>query len=125
MTCQKVPFECTLQDCFARFLHKVSSQPGLLDGKSDQFGDTGTVFGINLVKVLNHAFLDIATALAKASSHVGDSLLTHSVVENVAEESTRLLIIGVGVLVGVATSLASHAFLLPGVDTVLNRRSSD
>lgn len=98
----------------------ICSQPGLLDGQANELSDATSVFGIDLVEMLDHALLDVAAALAETASDVSDCLCTHFVVEDFAEELARLLVVVVGVLVRVATGLANHSLLFPGVDFVLN-----
>ena len=103
----------------------ICSESGLLDGQTNSPGDAGTVLGVDLVEVGEDALLDVAAALAQATSDVGDSLCSHLIVEDSAEEGARLLVVGVGMLVGVAASLANHSFLGPGVDGCLDRGASD
>lgn len=68
----------------------------------------------------DHALLDITAALAESSGDSLDNLCSHLVVEYLAEEFARLLIVGVRVLVRIATGLADHNLLLLGVDFVLD-----
>ena len=84
------------------------SEARLLNGQANLLGDAGTILGINLVEVREDALLDVASALAQATSDVVDDLLAHGVIEDVAEEGAGLLVVRVGVLVSVATSLASE-----------------
>ena len=101
------------------------SESRLLDGEADGLGDAGTVLGVDLVEVGKDALLDVAAALAQATSDVGNDLCSHLVVEDITEEGTRLLVVGVGVLVGETASLANHRFLCPSVDRSLNRSAGD
>ena len=75
--------------------------------------------------MLDHALLDVATALAEATSDVGDGLLAHSIVENLAEESARLLVVVVGMCVRIAAGGANHSLFSPGVDRALDGCASD
>ena len=111
---------------FVAYVRLISnSESGLLNGEADGPGDAGTVLGVDLVEVGKDALLDVATALAQATSDVGDNLCSHRIVEDIAEEGARLLIVSVGVLVGVTASLACHLFLSPGIDRGLNRSARD
>ena len=92
-----------------------------LDGESDELGNACTVLWVHLVEVLNHALLNVTTAFAETTSDVSDSLLTHLLVENLAEEGARLLVVIVLVLVSVAAGLTLHVLLGPGIHLVLNR----
>ena len=102
-----------------------SSESGLLDWQTNLLGDARTVLGINLVEVRENALLDVAAALAQATGDVVDGLLAHGVVEDVAEEGARLLVVGVGVLVGVASRLALELLLGPSVSRVLDRSTAN
>lgn len=70
--------------------------------------------------MLDHALLDITTALAKRAGKVLDDLLAHGVVKDIAEQVARLLVVVVGVRVGVPSGLANHVLLAPGVDGALS-----
>ena len=75
--------------------------------------------------MLDEALLDISTALTESTRDVVHDLLAHLVIEDFAEEGAWLLIVVIGVGVGVATGLAIHLLLSPGVDTVLHGGSAD
>jgi len=101
------------------------SQSGLLNGESDALGDTSAVLGVNLVQMLDEALLDISTALTESTRDVVHDLLAHLIIEDLAEEGAWLLIVVIGVGVSVATGLARHLLLSPGVDAVLNGGAAD
>jgi hypothetical protein len=75
--------------------------------------------------VLDHALLDVATALTQTTRDIGDNLLPHGIVEDIAEEGAGLLVVRVRVLVGVAASLAIHHLWSLSVNRVLYGRASD
>lgn len=101
------------------------SESRLLDWEANGLGNTGTVLWVNLVEVRKDTLLDVTSALAESTGDIFDDLGSHVVVEDLAEELTRLLIVGVGVLVGIASSLTDEVLLFPGVSWVLDGGSHD
>ena len=80
------------------------SESRLLDWEANGLGNTGTVLGVNLVEVRKDTLLDVTAALAESTGNIFDDLCSHVVIEDLAEELTRLLVVGVGVLVWVSSN---------------------
>ena len=108
-----------------RSLRAECSEARLLNGESNSLGDTCTVLGVDLEEVREDALLDVTTALAEATRDVVHHLLAHGVVEDLAEEFAGLLVVGVGVLVGIAASRANQGLWSPLVAHALNGSARD
>lgn len=80
------------------------SEFGLVHGESDLFGNSSTVLLINLEEVREHAFLDVSSAFAESTGNVFNYGFSHVVVEDSAEEFSRLLVVVVGVIVSVSSN---------------------
>lgn len=101
------------------------SESGLLNRHANGLGNSSSVFGVNLVEVWKDTLLDVASALTESSSDVLDDLGSHLVVEDLAEELTRLLIVGIWVCEGIATGFTDESLCFPGVSTILDRCAGD
>jgi len=111
--------------CVTREWSALDSEARLLDGEPDPLGDACAVLRVDLVEVGEDALLNVPTALTEATRDVVHDFLAHGVVEDVAEEGTRLLVVRVRVLVSVAASLANHLLWSPGVSLVLDGCARD
>lgn len=75
---------------------------------------------VNLEEEGKYALLDVLAAVAKVTSDVLDQVLSANIVENLAEELTRLLVVVVLVGVGSARDTALHWVLVPRVSLLLD-----
>merc|ERR1712110_898391 len=75
--------------------------------------------------MLDHALLNVASALSETASNGLDSLLARGIVKHVSEQGTWLLVVGVGMDIGVSASLSDHVLLFPGVDGLLDGSARD
>lgn len=96
------------------------SQLGSLNGEADGFGDAISVLGVDLEEVRNESLLDVSAAFAEAAGDVSNDTGTLGVVEDLAEELTRLFVVGVGVSVLVTSDDSVVAGSVPGLGRILN-----
>jgi len=69
--------------------------------------------------------LDVASALTESSGNVLDDLGSHLIVKDLAEELTRLLIVGIWVSECIATGFTDKSLCFPGVSRILDGCASD
>ena len=84
------------------------------------FGNSSSVFVVDLVEVGEHALLDVASGLTKEATDVGNDIFAVLVREDLSEKSAGLLIVVVGVLVGVSATFSLELDLSLSVRLVLN-----
>lgn len=75
----------------------------LLGGQAECLGNAISILLVDLIEVGEDALLDISAATAETSCDVFYDDGPHSVVEDFAEEFTRLFIVSVGVVVHIAS----------------------
>lgn len=66
------------------------SESALDSREAESLGNTITEFGISLVEILDSTLQDVTRDSLHTARHVGDSVLSHGVTEDLAEEGARL-----------------------------------
>lgn len=89
-------------------------------GQTNCFGDAASIILRDQEEVREHSHLDAFVALSKSTSDVLDAVFSLGVIEDVCEETTWLLVVGVRVHVRVSSNNAGQGLSVNGVLLVLN-----
>jgi len=93
----------------------------LVDVDSNVLGDLGSQLRVHLIPMLDHLFFDINSARVEVVTDVLDCLLPVVFREDISEEDTWLLVVGVGMSVCVPSSLPGGLELVPLGSWLLHR----
>ncbi len=99
---------------------KIISHFGELHRDTKSLGNSLTVFRVNLVEKLDHLLLNVSSGATEGTADVLNEVSSVSLGHDLSEQSSWLLEVSVGVLVGVSSSKAAHCELRLLLGGVLN-----
>jgi hypothetical protein len=76
-------------------------------GDVKSLGNSLTVFGVNLVELLDHLLLDVSSSATERPNNVLNKMSSICLIHHLSKESSWLLEIGVGMFMGIPSSVST------------------